>query len=224
MKSFVIGIEGIPASMDQVSKTLESAKQYGYQCEWFKAHTGITADVLFKEDGVFFPTTCPPLISAFQFNYTITRWLTRQGARGCLASHYTLWKRCIELNEDIIILEQDGIFLREWDDSIVYRDVLHLDPIGGRHNDAWRVLHDASDGIHDFKYNSIKTGERMAGAHAYAIKPHAAKILLDYGFEHGFLNTDTHINWNKVSIESIKPGVCTMQETGNTVSLTASLI
>lgn len=225
LKAFCIGVEHLPESMSQVEICLESAKKYNYNCEWFKAFTGETAQIYFEKNNVKFPTKCPPGITEWQFNHTVTKWLPRRGLQGCMASQQFLWRKCIELDEPIIIMEHDGIFIREWDDSIDWVDVLHLDPIGGRHKDAWKVLHNKSEGIHDFIYgHDMRTGHRMAGCHSYAIKPHAAQKLIDYGSEHGFMNNDAHINWNKVSIQGIKPGLAAMQETGRTISLTESII
>ena len=38
-----------------------------------------------------------------------------QGEVGCFLSHYLLWKKCIDLNEPILILEDDAIITNEFD-------------------------------------------------------------------------------------------------------------
>ena len=38
-----------------------------------------------------------------------------QGEVGCFLSHYLLWKKCIDLNEPILILEDDAIITDEFD-------------------------------------------------------------------------------------------------------------
>ena len=38
-----------------------------------------------------------------------------QGEVGCFLSHYLLWKKCIDLNEPILVLEDDAIITDEFD-------------------------------------------------------------------------------------------------------------
>ncbi|MGL4191278.1 MAG: glycosyltransferase family 25 protein [Vibrio sp.] len=54
----------------------------------------------------------PPHPLFKNYDYTKRLWLTSgrmpsRGELGCYASHYLLWKMCVELNEPIIILEDD---------------------------------------------------------------------------------------------------------------------
>ena len=36
------------------------------------------------------------------------------GERACFASHYSLWQKCVELNEPIVVLEDDVLFLKNF--------------------------------------------------------------------------------------------------------------
>ena len=50
----------------------------------------------------------------------------RIGVLGCFISHFSLWEKCIQLNEPIIILEHDALFLRPLPNNILskFTDVL----------------------------------------------------------------------------------------------------
>ena len=53
-------------------------------------------------------------------DYCVRTWrrpLT-QGEVGCFASHYRLWKRCLELNETIIVLEDDIVIGNDFRESV----------------------------------------------------------------------------------------------------------
>lgn len=54
---------------------------------------------------------CLPMLAA-DYNYSKRLWLTSgkmpsKGELGCYASHYSLWLKCIELGEPIVICEDD---------------------------------------------------------------------------------------------------------------------
>ena len=51
------------------------------------------------------------------------------GLKGCLLSHYRLWKKCIASAKPMMILEHDAIVLREVLENLLdkFEDVLHLD-------------------------------------------------------------------------------------------------
>lgn len=42
----------------------------------------------------------------------------RDGEKACFTSHYALWQKCIELNRPILILEDDVLFLEEFEDKV----------------------------------------------------------------------------------------------------------
>ena len=106
----------------------------------------------------------------------------------CALSHFKLWKKCVDINETMLIIEHDAVFTRKFDPQ----DVIH-DP-------AWGVI-----GLNDPRGNtrkgqlfhsiaSEKTGIQVvpnidnsqepplpmgiAGNSAYIIRPWAAKELL----------------------------------------------
>ena len=66
-----------------------------------------------------------------------------------------------------------------------------------------------------------KSFNTLNGAHAYIIKPHAAKKLIDATFNQGFTAADMHISDRTgIRIQSIKPRCATLDSI-NTISLTS---
>lgn len=45
--------------------------------------------------------------------------ILKDGEKACFASHYTLWKKCVELGEPLIILEDDVLLKKEFQDGVL---------------------------------------------------------------------------------------------------------
>ncbi len=112
------------------------------------------------------------------------------GIVGCYLSHVMLWRLCIEKNETIFVIEDDALLpaenqanvlsaLKEYDSIPDHGDILYL----------LAQLPYARVGIHhypDHILRPLSTGLRRAypvndtsGTAAYAIRPNAAKKLLE---------------------------------------------
>ena len=100
----------------------------------------------------------------------------------CTLSHAKLWKRCVHLNEEIMILEHDALFVRdfipfEWEGGALGLN----DPRGATHTS--QKYHDEvskSDGVKDAPWvqPEMSMPQGLAGHSAYIIRPEAAKDLL----------------------------------------------
>jgi len=101
---------------------------------------------------------------------TFQRRLTK-GEIGCLASHVALWKKCLELNENILILEDDCVISSTFDENkleLLLRSNYNLAYLG--YNEMSEVQQDlGSYVVPGFAYQT----------HAYGISPKGAQILLD---------------------------------------------
>ena len=85
------------------------------------------------------------------------------GVRGCMISHYNACKKCIELNQKIVILEHDSRVVSDTYNQD-FEDVLHLD--------GYRFEEDPNVGkapiVEDFI--NIRKGEnQMKGSYGYVI-------------------------------------------------------
>lgn len=121
------------------------------------------------------------------------------GTWGCLASHMSLWERCVEQQVPITILEHDGIMLRNPEEIVRgVHEYCHLDgfiPLDNTiplDSEAQFLLYDQqvkdfTPGIHqELKFKSIigatydLTGFFYVGAYGYIITPVGASKLLNF--------------------------------------------
>ena len=138
-----------------------------------------------------------------------------------MISHYHAWKKCIELDQNIVVLEHDS---RVCSDSYTqdFDDVLHLD--GYRFEiyykcfhfiilsicglDGYRFEQDPNEGktpvVEDFVH--MRKGEtQLKGTYGYVIKPHAAKRLIQGAHEDGLTASDMFVKDKYVCIQVVKP-------------------
>lgn len=146
MRSFVIFLPGHQKTTEHLPTLVESAEKFKWQpLELFAGYNGLYCPFPFKIDTRYQK-------GADQFE--------RPGVKGCFASHYELWKRCLNLNEPIAIFESDVVFLKTPPWSLKDCDVIKL---------------------HGFKTSKpAATGIWHEGAHAYILKPSGAQKLIDW--------------------------------------------
>jgi GR25 family glycosyltransferase involved in LPS biosynthesis len=118
------------------------------------------------------------------------------GVKGCFYSHYRLWQKCVELNEPIIIWEDD-IVLRRPFIPIDWTDVLILALGHPTKTEKYRHYLETPEGN---PRPEPYFQSSMPGCCGYALKPHAAKKLIDT-YNNTFLPADNAINQYHVIIE-----------------------
>lgn len=143
--------------------------------------------------------------------------LSLPGVQGCFYSHYALWRKCVELDEPIMIFEDDVKFFRGWK-KIEWSDVLvlSLGKQSFRSEPYQTYLENPSGNPQPMPFRQFS----MPGASGYAIKPPAAKTLIKH-YKKYFYPADNAINQNLVSIQihNYIMGRNTLPEEGN-VSMT----
>ena len=118
----------------------------------------------------------------------------------CALSHFTAWMKCFGDNKPCVILEHDALFIKKFDPSkYVHKKwgVIGLnDPRGNTRKGAafHRQVEAQGKGIHDIPIidssQELPLPMGIAGNSAYAIKPHAAKKLLEKVEEIGMWPND----------------------------------
>lgn len=117
------------------------------------------------------------------------------GEKACYASHFSLWQKCVELNEPIIILEDDIEFLPDFlegihrisDSSYEYVRLMALDQ-------PKNPLLFQSD------YFAL-TYDELAGAQGYYITPKAAKKFIK-GCRYWVLAVDNYMD--RISMHGVR--------------------
>ena len=194
MKSFIIHLSKIGTSLKTAVDLKNQLESFKMPVELFEGTYGWDADNLMLEEG----RTLHPvgLKGPLDPNNPDIKKLMTPGVKGCFYSHFALWKKCVELNEPIIIWEDD-IVLRRPLERVEWQDVLIL--ALGHPNKSERYMH-----LLETPYGTPRVEEyspsSMPGCCGYAIKPHAAKKLIDT-YSNTYLPADNAINRTVVTMQ-----------------------
>lgn len=133
---------------------------------------------------------------------------------GAFFSHYSLWNKCLILNQNILILEHDADLINHLDMNIINSwdgDILNLGlPNWGSR--VWkgkgikvREVCGNFHNIHDHRKDCQCNTPWLFGAHAYIISPTGAKKLVAGANKEGVLPADTFIRQELVEISDYLP-------------------
>lgn len=191
MKSYVIYLPEVESTVIASKTALNSAKKYGLDVELFEGFTPSKADEYIKKEKLK-PYLPGPKLFAIKWK--------RGGVRGCMISHLNVWKKCLEINEPIVILEHDSevvsnTFLQP------FIDVLHLD--------AHRFVDPDPDvgqlpKVENFDHYR-KGEQQLKGTYGYVIKPHSAEKLIQGAYRDGITASDMFVKDKYVNIEVVRP-------------------
>lgn len=191
MKAFIIYLKEVQSTVDAALNCKFSAIKYGLDAWFFEGFTPSRADEYIAKENLK-----PYLPGPKLFNI---KW-KRGGVRGCMISHLNVWKKCVELNETIVVLEHDSEVVSE---SFLqpFKDVLHLD--------AHRFVDpDPDQNIKPVveKFEHYRKGEQqLKGTYGYVIKPHAAQKLIEGAYTDGLTASDMFVKDKYVSIQVVRP-------------------
>ena len=169
MKAFVITIQNNRKSVKSANRCIESGKRFGIHVE---QHTAFT------------PADSPMKIASEKqipiegFEEVYSRF------ENCLAaflSHHSLWEKCLEINEPILILEHDAVFVNQLPPFFVHPIVNCGKPSYGRYRTP-RTLGE----------NPLLSKRYLPGAHAYYVEPTGAFALINKAKTHA-APTDVYI-------------------------------
>jgi len=199
IKSYTIRLSLNSFSCRLAKDSYESAVQFGLDARYFEAINKTNVDDFFKNNGL-----TPKDYPAMKIS----------GTRGCFASHYNLWQICYDLGESIVVMEHDGLVIKDLT-SIVnkFDGVCHLDPYSPFHDsyDRYANLYSGTDVIkYSKKYiknNGISNivselnNSHFNGTYGYIINPKSAKLLIEYYKLNECVASDEAIQNNIVNIQ-----------------------
>ena len=247
MKAFIIYLPERQHSVEYVAYMQETLQSYGIKSELFSGIDGPTAvKRATKERKTLYPYSIknqklstedlrqyikPELFDNFikEHSWEIFERqrvteddyekMSRPGVIGCFYSHYELWKKCIALNEPIMIFEDDVKFYREYQ-SIDFEDVLvlSLGKTSFMRDPQKTYLENPSGPTHAVPWKNFS----MPGASGYAIKPQAARGLVKHWKPYWY-PADNAINQSicTIQLHTYLMGRNTLPEEGN-ISMTKS--
>jgi len=195
MKTFIICLPKIESSQVSSLAVQESLSKVGIDAELFEGSYGSQIKPVYDQNnrrchpwGLKGPDK--PLSDEYRAECEIP------GIIGCFDSHYRLWQKCVELNEPIMVFEDDVIVYRPFF-PVEWQDVLSV--AFSHEKKMMKYI--------DYLNNPIGLPEAMPygqatmpGNGGYAIKPHAAKILIEE-FKNSLLPADNAINQYLVKIQ-----------------------
>jgi GR25 family glycosyltransferase involved in LPS biosynthesis len=244
MKAFVIYLPEKPHSVEHSDYMIETLLDYGLDAEKFRGVPGDVALTMVRKDKrTLYPYSIksrilpedeikdlirPEVYESFKQThlYRIAKReligddrdkLSMPGVIGCFYSHYNLWRKCVELDEPIMIFEDDVKFFRGWE-PIEWDDVLVLS-LGKTSflKNPWKTyLETPSGNPQPVTWSNFS----MPGASGYAIKPKAAKGLIKF-YKNYFYPADNAINQFlcRIQVHTYLMGRNTLPEEGN-ISMT----
>lgn len=223
MRNYIIHLPGNPESTRTANQLRNQLEQFGMEATLFTGTRGDDAVMMMEEEGrVLHPwgikgPDLPPTDPDAPPHKSVIK-AQRPGVRGCFYSHYRLWQLCARLDEPIIIWEDDIVLSRPYM-PVEWQDVLIVAIGHPTKSEAYRHYLESPDGV---PMAAPYTRTSMPGCCGYAIKPHAARKLLDV-YANTFLPADNAINQYHVLIQihNYIMGRALVEEDGK-VSLTST--
>jgi len=203
MKAVIIRLKDNSISEKHADECVTQAKTFGIDIEYFDAINGLEYPSHLERLKIF---------PKYKFKKG------RAGVFGCFLSHYYLWKKCMEDDVPYLILEHDGYFVGPLPDDVLDRfdDVLKLDGLDPFSKEYELALENEKNTTLIYKkyhnptakfLEKNQTGNYLRGAYGYIIKPHAAKIIVEWIAVNGFVPADNQIGDALVDIQVVSPTV-----------------
>ena len=193
MRSFVIYVP-IKESEKAAARCVTSAKNFGIRVELFRGYTPEDYPVQIAEE-LNIPTA--------NFREKYSRF---ENCLSAFLSHRKLWDWCVHNNEEVLIFEHDAVVTDPIPD-VPYRGVLSYG-----HPSYGKWVTPSTLGV-----NKLVSKQYLPGAHAYRVKPAAAKVLIETAETHAG-PTDLYIRNELFDfVEEYYPWPVVVKETFSTI-------
>jgi GR25 family glycosyltransferase involved in LPS biosynthesis len=198
MKSFIIHLSKIKESLATATSTKKVLESYNIASTLWEGCYGNQVAAEFEKTGRklhpwSFKGPTSPIVPGSK--YALKN--SQAGIKGCFLSHYKLWEHCVKINEPIMIWEDDIVIRRgfltvDWDDVLI----LAL----GHPDKSERYLNYLNAPDLNNPEAVQFSNSSMPGCCGYAIKPHAAKKLIET-YKNTYLPADNAINRHHVRLQ-----------------------
>lgn len=156
MKAFVITIMDHEGSIQVANRCIATGKKSGVDIDKWQATTpkDMPIEKLLKDN-----------INIAGLHETYSRIANCAAA---FHSHYSLWKHCIDINEEVLVCEHDAVFVNDVPNIIYFDKCISLGkPSYGKWNTP-----------NTFGINPLTSKGYFPGAHGYIVKPAGAKEFI----------------------------------------------
>ena len=181
-------------SVQVADRCVKSGQVFGYKIEKHAAYS---------------PQNCNVNQELDNLNYDRSGFIEKYSRpENCIAgflSHHSLWMKCLELNEPIVIFEHDAVVTNDIPNLVLF-DILNLGkPSYGKFNTPTFI-----------GYGSLVSKPYFPGAHAYRITPKgAADLINEAQFSAG--PTDIYIHSSKFTLGEFYPWVAEARDSFTTI-------
>ena len=140
-----------------------------------------------------------------------------ESKKSCFYSHFSLWLKCIELNENIAIVEHDTYCIGDLPISFKFDGIVQFsaESILRIYNNRFIGFYDIykklPPGLHSVEnfppisFLGKHYGHCIASNTAYGITPHVAKILVDDCIKNGWMQNDLLMSTSLCKVEVMVP-------------------
>ena len=160
MRAFVIYVP-IEESEKAAARCMRSGNEHGLRIEQFRGFTPQDYPERLAEE-LSIPT------QGFKEKYS-----RYENCLSAFLSHRKLWEWCVHNNEEVLIFEHDAVVTDPIPD-VPYRGVLSYG-----HPSYGKWVTPSTIGV-----NKLVSKQYLPGAHAYRVKPHAAKKMIEVAQTH----------------------------------------
>jgi len=212
MKSFIIHLSKIESSLSSALLVKSALDKFEMESELFEGSYGVAVKEQYtKSNRRWHPWGFKGRQLQYTDAYRNENWGVA-GEMGCFDSHYRLWQKCVELDEPILIFEDDVTLERafipvEWDDVL---------SVAFSHTKKMSIYQHYLNNSEGVPIAAPYGQASMPGNGGYAIKPHAARILVEE-YKNTYLPADNAINQHlvKIQIHSYMMGKAISKHEGN---------
>lgn len=186
--AYIIRLSGHPISQQLSDRCMNSCVQVGQKAQFWEGFDGTSGSDVLAPDH---------LKNQHYFNWLKvhdTRITTSQ--IGCLLSHFSLWCRCLTIDQPIIILEHDAIMLQPLHQFEFYNQIQFLGSVEQMRGAPQYIIPPHGTAFEQ-KLRFISR------AHAYAIDPQVAKNMVARMIQNGIMATTTADMFMRADIFSI---------------------
>jgi GR25 family glycosyltransferase involved in LPS biosynthesis len=199
MRNFVITIRDNEKSEDAAQRCVMSGERFGMDIEFYEATTPINTDVYEALNEKKIP------VSGFQNN----KFSREDNTIAAFLSHHSIWEFCADTGEEVTIFEHDAILVDQIPDLDYNGCISFGKPSYGNFNNPPNL-----------GKNRLVSKRYFPGAHAYRMKPNAAKVLIETA-RFSAQPTDVYLNIERFPfLEEYYPWPVEVRETFTTIQNT----
>jgi hypothetical protein len=166
-KAYIIRVAGKDTSEQAAKRCAESCESVGQPYEFWDAYNGY-------EDPIALPSHHSEVMNLFK----VTDHYMTRGEVACALSHISLWNKCVQQDQPLVILEHDSVMLRPYTNHAVFNSICYLGS-NEQAEQGWGIHPTPPHASEGPNYHFI------CRAHAYAIDPAVAKNLLAHVLKYG---------------------------------------